>query len=202
MQLGPPAAPGLRIGLLGGSFDPPHDGHVHITRIALRRMALDRVWWLVSPGNPLKSRGPADLERRMAACRALMRHPKVAITDVESRLGVRYTADTLSQLMRLYPTARFVWLMGADNLTGFHHWEHWDWIMGSIPIGVMARPGAQLRAGLAPAAQRFSRWRVDPAAAAALPFKKPPAWSLITGPMSSLSSTALRAEGRWPRSGE
>ena len=198
MRLGPPAAPGLRIGLLGGSFDPPHAGHAHITRIALRRMGLDRVWWLVSPGNPLKDRGPADLERRMAACRAVVRHPRVVVTDVESRLGVRFTADTLSQLMRIYPSARFVWLMGADNLTGFHRWEHWDWIMENVPIGVMARPGQQLRAGLAPAAQRYARWRVDPAAAASLPFRKPPAWSLLTGPMSAVSSTAIRAEGGWP----
>ncbi|MEL6978346.1 MAG: nicotinate-nucleotide adenylyltransferase [Pseudomonadota bacterium] len=188
----------MRIGLLGGSFDPPHEGHVHITRIALRRMALDRVWWLVSPGNPLKARGPADLERRMQACREIMRHPRVAVTDIESRLGVRFTADTLSQLMRLYPTARFVWLMGADNLVGFHRWEHWDWIMQTVPIGVLARPGAQLHAGLAPAAQRFAPWRVDSAAAAALPFRAAPAWSLVTGPMSSVSSTALRAAGRWP----
>ena len=128
----------------------------------------------------------------------MIRHPRVVVTDVESRLGVRFTADTLSQLMRIYPSARFVWLMGADNLTGFHHWEHWDWIMENVPIGVMARPGQQLRAGLAPAAQRYARWRVDPRAAAQLPFMKPPAWSLITGPMSTLSSTALREEGRWP----
>lgn len=195
--MGPTAARGLRIGLLGGSFDPPHEGHVHITKIALRRMALDRVWWLVSPGNPLKTKGPADLERRMAACRDIMRHPRVAITDIESRLGVRYTADTLSQLMRMYPTARFVWLMGADNLVSFHRWEHWDWIMENAPIGVMARPGAQLQAGLAPAAQRYRRWRVDPMNAAALPFLKAPAWSLITGPMSTLSSTELRRRGLW-----
>lgn len=198
MRVGPPASPGLRIGLLGGSFDPPHAGHVHITRIALRRMGLDRVWWLVSPGNPLKERGPADLERRMNACRSLIRHPRVVITDLESRLGVRFTADTLSQLMRIYPTARFVWLMGADNMSGFHRWEHWDWIMESVPIGVMARPGAQLRAGLAPAAQRYARWRVPPSCAAGLPFMSAPAWCLLTGPMSTLSSTAIRASGGWP----
>lgn len=198
MRLGPPAAPGLRIGLLGGSFDPPHAGHAHITRIALRRMGLDRVWWLVSPGNPLKEKGPADLQRRIAECRSVIRHPRVVVTDIESRLGVRFTADTISSLTRLYPTARFVWLMGADNLTGFHHWEHWDWIMENVPIGVMARPGEQLRAGLAPAARRYQRWRVDPAAAAALPFMQAPAWSLLTGPMSALSSTEIRKAGGWP----
>ena len=122
----------------------------------------------------------------------------VVITDLESRLGVRFTADTLSQLMRIYPTARFVWLMGADNMSGFHRWEHWDWIMESVPIGVMARPGAQLRAGLAPAAQRYARWRVPPSCAAGLPFMSAPAWCLLTGPMSTLSSTAIRASGGWP----
>ncbi|MEO0719162.1 MAG: nicotinate-nucleotide adenylyltransferase, partial [Pseudomonadota bacterium] len=120
---GPPAAPGLRIGLLGGSFDPPHGGHVHITHTALRTLQLDRVWWLVTPGNPLKPHGPADLKRRMAACHEMIQHPRVVITDIESRLGSRFTADTLGALKNLYPHVRFVWLMGADNLVGFHHWE-------------------------------------------------------------------------------
>jgi nicotinate-nucleotide adenylyltransferase len=114
------AAPGLRIGLLGGSFDPPHEGHAHITRWALRSLGLDRVWWLVSPGNPLKPKGPADLARRIAAARALMRDPRVVVTDVEARLGARYTADTLVALSARFPQARFVWLMGADNLARFH----------------------------------------------------------------------------------
>lgn len=195
---GPSAAPGLRIGLLGGSFDPPHSGHVHITEVALRALRLDRVWWLVTPGNPLKARGPADLERRVAACREIMRHPRVAVTDIEARLGSRFTADTLGALATLYPTARFVWLMGADNLVTFHRWERWDWIMESVPVGVLARPGAQLGAGLSPAAQRYARFRVDPAQAATLPFRPAPAWSLITGPMSPLSSTMLRRRGLWP----
>ena len=195
---GPPAAPGLRIGLLGGSFDPPHGGHVHITRTALRTMRLDRVWWLVTPGNPLKHQGPADLSRRMAACRAAIRHPRVVITDIEARLGSRYTADTLGALLKLYPHVRFVWLMGADNLVGFHHWERWDWIMESVPIGVLARPNAQVNAGLSPAAQRYARFRVPQQAAACLPFLDAPAWTLVTGPMSPLSSTEIRARGDWP----
>lgn len=195
---GPPATRGMRIGLLGGSFDPPHDGHVHITEMALRTMGLDRVWWLVSPGNPLKERGPASMARRMAASRAAMRHPRVVVTDLEARMGTRYTADTLRHLLPRYPGVRFVWLMGADNLVSFHRWEHWDAIMAQIPIGVLARPGAQVHAGLAPATRRFAEARIDPRRAALLPFLPPPAWTLVTGPMSPLSSTALRAQGSWP----
>ncbi|TVQ58759.1 MAG: nicotinate-nucleotide adenylyltransferase [Rhodobacteraceae bacterium] len=189
---------GPRIGLLGGSFDPPHAGHVHITLWALRSLGLDRVWWLVSPGNPLKRRGPADLARRMAAARALMRHPRVVVSDVEARLGARFTADTLALLSARFPQARFVWLMGADNLARFHLWERWETIMAHVPIGVLARPGEQLVAGLAPAARRFARFRVDAGAAHGLALMRPPAWTLLTGPMSAQSSTAIRDRGEWP----
>lgn len=193
------AGAGQRIGLLGGSFDPPHAGHVHITLQAMKLFGLDRVWWLVSPGNPLKPDAPADLERRMAAARALMRHPRVAVTDLEAQLGTRYTAATLEALRRHWPGVRFVWLMGADNLASFHRWDRWPDIMAAVPVGVLARPGQQLRAGLSPAAQRFARWRVPQAEARALPFRRPPAWCLATGPMLDLSSSAIRARGRWKR---
>jgi nicotinate-nucleotide adenylyltransferase len=199
IRLGPQANPGLRVGLLGGSFDPAHAGHVHITLWALRTLGLDRVWWLVSPGNPLKSDAPADLSRRLQAARALMRHPRVVVTDIEARAGTRYTAGTVAVLRRRYPGVRFVWLMGADNLRTFHRWERWEEIMAAIPIAVFARPGEQLRAGLSPAARRFARWRVPQSEAAALPFLPPPAWTLLNGPMLDLSSTRLRADGRWIR---
>ncbi len=182
------------IGLLGGSFDPPHHGHVHITRQALKRFGLDRVWWLVSPGNPLKENAPASLERRMAASRAIMQHPRVKISDIESRLGTRYTADTLRALIKLYPRARFTWLMGADNLAGFHKWQEWQWIAQHVRIGVMARPGEQLRAGLSPMARQFARYRVP---AASLAHAKAPAWALIGGPMRDISSTDIRRRGEW-----
>ncbi|MEL6680794.1 MAG: nicotinate-nucleotide adenylyltransferase, partial [Pseudomonadota bacterium] len=143
----PIARAGMRIGLLGGSFDPPHGGHVHITRFALKRFHLDRVWWMVSPGNPLKAEGPAALDRRMAASARIMRHPRVVITDVERRLGTRYTAETLAALQQRYPGVRFVWLMGADNLAGFHRWDRWPDIMRSVPVGVLARPGEQIAEG-------------------------------------------------------
>jgi nicotinate-nucleotide adenylyltransferase len=196
---GPYATPGQRIGLLGGSFDPPHAGHVHISTWALRAFGLDRVWWLVSPGNPLKPDAPADLARRLAAARAVMRHPRISVTDLEARLGTRYTAATLAALGARCPGARFVWLMGADNLASFHHWDRWPEIMAAVPVGVLARPGQQLRAGLSPAARRFARWRLPASQAKALPFRQPPAWTLVTGRMVQLSSTTLRANGAWRR---
>ena len=110
----------MTVGLLGGSFDPAHKGHVQISRAALTQFGLDRVWWLVSPGNPLKRHQPAPLDQRMAAARGIMRHPRIQISDAEARLGTRYTAQTLRHLRRLYPGVRFVWLMGADNLAQFH----------------------------------------------------------------------------------
>lgn len=200
MGLGfPTAVAGMRVGLFGGSFDPPHAGHVHVTKWALKAFGLDRVWWLVSPGNPLKPDAPADLDRRLAAARAIMRHPRVAVTDVEARMGTRYTAATLEGLRARYPGVRFVWLMGADNLSGFHRWDRWEEIMATVPIGVLARPGQQLAAGLSPTARRFARWRLPANAARALPFCDPPAWALVPGRMLDLSSSELRALGLWRR---
>jgi nicotinate-nucleotide adenylyltransferase len=196
---GPIATPGQRIGLLGGSFDPPHPGHVHITRWALRRLGLDRVWWLVSPGNPLKPEGPAPLDRRLAQARALIRDPRVCVTDIEARLGTRYTAATLKELVRLYPQVRFVWLMGADNLRQFHRWDRWDWIMHQVPVAVFARPGSRTLARMSPAAARFRFARHREAAAEVLARRRPPAWVLLNMPMTAASSTAIRAAGKWRR---
>src|SRR5690554_1696342 len=156
----PPARPGGVIGLLGGSFDPPHAGHVHITREALKRFGLDSVWWLVSPGNPLKSHGPAPLERRMQAARAIMRHPRVHISDVEAQIGARYTAHTLAVLRAERPDVRFVWLMGADNMVQFHLWQDWRQIMETVPVGILARPGARLAARASVAARIYENARV------------------------------------------
>jgi len=192
----PIARAGQVIGLLGGSFDPPHQGHAHITREALKRFGLDRVWWLVSPGNPLKPEGPAPLVKRMEAARAVMDHPRVAITDIEARIGTRYTAETLAGLQAHYPGVRFVWLMGADNLAGFHHWDRWDWIMENVPIGVIARPGAGLAARRSKAALRYAQWR---APARGLGHREAPAWCFVNVPMVDISSTAIRARGEWRR---
>jgi nicotinate-nucleotide adenylyltransferase len=195
----PLALPGMRVGLLGGSFDPAHQGHVRITRAALVRLGLDRVWWLVSPGNPLKAEGPAPMARRLAAARRLMRHPRVQITDIEARIGTRHTAATLARLEALYPGVRFVWLMGADNLAGFHRWDRWQSIMERVPVAVLARPGTGPAARFSPAARAYAGARVaDPRLLAGM---APPAWAYLSLPMLNISSTALRARGEWDRRG-
>lgn len=188
------------IGLLGGSFDPAHDGHAHITREALKRFGLDEVWWLVSPGNPLKARGPAPMKDRIARAEAVMRHPRVQITDLEARLGTRYTYATLRQLQARYPGVQFVWLMGADNLADFHKWDNWREIMAAIPIGVMARPGQRISARLSPAAQVFRRYKLKAREAMRIRWMSAPAWVFVNVPMSDQSSTSIRARGDW-RSG-
>lgn len=193
----PPARRGQSVGLLGGSFDPAHAGHVHITHEALRRFGLDRLWWLVTPGNPLKERGPAPLADRMARARALMQHPRVTVTDIEARLGTRATADTLMALRAAYPGVRFVWLMGADNLAQFHRWQNWQEIMQSTPVGVLARPGDQISARMSPAAQIYRRSRLPAQASHLLARAEPPAWCFVNVPMVDVSSTAIRASGGW-----
>ncbi|MDF0603507.1 nicotinate-nucleotide adenylyltransferase [Psychromarinibacter sp. C21-152] len=195
----PVARAGMTVGLLGGSFDPPHDGHVHITRQALRRFGLDRVWWLVSPGNPLKAEGPAEIGRRMAAARGLMRHPRVAVTDIEARMGTRYTAETVAGLRRLYPGVRFVWLMGSDNLESFHKWEQWEWLLQTVPVGVMARPGDRIAARCSIAAARYVNARLPAWKSRLLPEQSPPGWCFVNVPMVNSSSTEIRARGDWVR---
>lgn len=188
----PLARPGQRIGLLGGSFDPAHDGHLAISRAALRRLRLDRVWWLVTPGNPLKRHGPAPLDRRMDTAARLARDPRIIVTDLETRLGLRMTADTVAALRHAYPGVRFVWLMGSDNLVQFHHWDRWRQIAASLPIAVMARPGSRLQARGSVAAGILRPTRLPEARAALLADARPPAWVLLNLPMSPLSSTTLR----------
>ena len=193
----PVARAGQIVGLLGGSFDPPHDGHVHITRHALRRFGLHQAWWLISPGNPLKPKGPAPLADRMTAARQLMQHPRVKVTDLERRLDTRYTAHTLKALMARYPGVKFVWLMGADNLTEFHKWDQWQWIMENVSIGVLARPGERTEARHSVAATRFEFARLNGKKSRALAYQKPPCWCFVNVPMVNLSSTAIRARGDW-----
>lgn len=179
--------------MLGGSFDPPHEGHVHITEEALRRFGLDRVWWLVSPGNPLKARGPAPLEQRLAAARDLMQDPRVTVTGIEAHLATRLTVETIAALQQLYPGVRFVWLMGADNLVQFHRWDRWREIAQRVPIGVLARPGSRVPARFSHAAGLMRDARLPQSKAPLLADMDPPAWVLINVPMSNLSSTAIRA---------
>ena len=189
----PLALPGMRIGLLGGSFDPAHEGHVHITEQAMRRFRLDRVWWLVSPGNPLKPRGPAPLEERLRIAADVIRNPRVEITAIEARLGTRMTADTIAGVQSLYPFVRFVWLMGADNMVQFDRWDRWSQIAASVPIGVIARPGWRMPARFSRAARGLWRYRLPEGQEFRLADCAPPAWALINVPMSNMSSTAIRA---------
>ncbi len=193
----PLALPGQVVGLLGGSFDPPHAGHAHISREAMKRFSLPQLWWLVSPGNPLKAQGPAPLDLRMQRARQVMEHPRIHVTDIEAWLGTRYTASTLSKLMAIYPGVRFVWLMGADNLAELHRWQDWHWIMENVPIGVLARPGRRLGARRSLAARFYARYRISGRASHLLGQARAPAWCFVNVPMRDVSSTAIRAAGEW-----
>ncbi len=190
----PPAQRGMRIGLLGGSFNPPHAAHRLISLTALRRLRLDQVWWMVTPGNPLKERSALlPLAERIRLCRQVSRHPLIRVTGFEAGIGTAYTERSLSFLRRRFPGVHFVWLMGADNLASFHRWNEWQAIVGLMPIAVEDRPEWRYRALASPAASRFSRFRIPEAEAATLPALAPPAWCYLSGPLSKLSSTALRA---------
>ncbi len=193
----PSVGKGQSVGLFGGSFDPAHAGHVHFTREAIKRFGLDHVWWLVSPGNPIKSAGPAALSVRMARAHALMDHPRVTVTALEASLGTAITADTLARLRAIYPGVRFVWLMGADNLAGLHRWFHWRDVMDQVPIGVLARPGSVLSAPLSPAAFLYRKNRVAARDAHLLKYLQAPAWCYLPIPMRHESSTLLRQTGAW-----
>lgn len=196
----PPARAGQRIGLLGGSFNPPHDAHAVISRIAIRRLGLDQLWWLVTPGNPLKSKADlAALADRLAACRALVPDARIRITAFEAQLPTAYTAATLSFLRRRHPGVRFVWVMGADNLAGFHRWQHWQEIAARFPIAVVDRPGHRLPALAGRTAHALARRRLPESMGRLLPVLREPHWTFLTGPLSPLSSTAVRARGQWPK---
>lgn len=189
----PVSMPGMRIGLFGGSFNPAHDGHRLVSRQVLKRLELDAVWWLVSPGNPLKNHdGLAPLQDRVLAARALIEQPKIHVTGFEAAHGFRFTYDTLRYLKATLPGRRLVWIMGADSLRDFHLWEHWQRIMRMVPMAVYVRPGVS-RALASKAATRFARYRVDEDDAALLPDLEPPAWVYLHGIMSGLSSTEIRA---------
>jgi len=189
----PRIAPGMRIGLYGGSFNPAHAGHRHVSLMALRRLGLDRIWWIVTPGNPLKdSEELAATAMRVREARDVSDDPRIDVTKFEQEIGARYTVDTLSYLKRRYPGVRFVWIMGADNLASFHRWRGWQRIARMMPIAVFDRPGWTLKAVRSKSAEALAGSRIDEADARALPGLAPPAWVFLHGPRSHLSSTQLR----------
>lgn len=196
----PPHGPGMRIGLFGGTFDPVHAAHRAACLLAMKRLGLDRVWWLVTPGNPLKdTRGLAPLAERVHAAQVLAHHPRIDVTDLETQLGTRYTHQTIAYLRQGCPGVRFVWIMGADNLRSFHRWQRWREIARLVPIAVVDRLGPSLYASAGIAGQAFAYARLPETAARALPERKPPAWIYLHGLKSPLSSTALRAARALPR---
>ena len=195
----PPYTNGMRVGLLGGSFNPPHVAHRAISLFAIKRLNLDRVWWLVTPGNPLKDNGALrDLDQRTNAARQMAGDPRIDISCLESVIGTRYTADTITYLRGRASGLRFVWIMGADNLAQFHRWQNWQRIASEVPMAVIDRPPQSFRALAAPAAQALARFRLPENQAGRLAIRRPPAWVFLTGLKLNLSSTGLRnPDGSW-----
>jgi nicotinate-nucleotide adenylyltransferase len=184
---------GMAVGLFGGSFNPPHAGHALVAEIALRRLKLDQLWWIVTPGNPLKDkRELAPLPERLKKCEALIHDPRVKVTAFEAAHHIRYTADTLALIKLRNPGVNFVWIMGADSLADFHRWQRWQQIATTFPIAVIDRPGSTLAFLSSKMAKTFDHARLDEDDAPQLARRRPPAWTFIHGPRSLLSSTAIR----------
>lgn len=189
LRVGLNLTPGMRVGLFGGSFNPAHEGHAHVAETALKRLRLDRVIWLVSPQNPLKSPRETDsLGARFAGAKRFARGPRMIVSDAETRMGTQYTIDTIRALKARYPAVTFIWIMGSDSMAGFHRWRDWRRILRELPVAVVARPGSTIAALTSPAARRYPATR-------RATLRKPtpaPAWTFLTGPLHSHSSTALR----------
>lgn len=193
LRLGFTLTRGMRVGLYGGSFNPVHQGHAHVAETARKRLKLDRVIWLVSPQNPLKSsRETASLAERMAGVRKVARGRAMIVSDAETAIGSTYTIDTLRVLQARFPGVKFVWIMGADSLASFHRWRGWTQIMGGAPVAVVSRPWISLKSRFSPAARRFAHARRPASQASTLATARPPRWVFLTGPLNFLSSTALR----------
>ena len=188
---------GMRVGLFGGSFNPAHEGHAHVAETALRRLRLNKVIWLVSPQNPLKSTADsASLRARMASARAQAHGPRMIVSDVEQRVGSRYTIDILRILKARFPGVKFVWIMGGDNLASLHSWRGWVNILREMPVAVIARPGAEVKSRSSAAARRFGFARISSREAPQLADRAPPAWLYLRAPLNFVSSTALRQRAK------
>ena len=194
LRLGFDLKRGMKVGLYGGSFNPAHDGHAHVAETAKRKLGLDRVIWLVSPQNPLKSRHEtADLAERIAGAKALAHGYGMVVAAVETQLGSNYTIDTIRGLKARFPGVKFVWIMGADSLASFHRWKGWTQIMHEVPIAVISRPWISLKSRFSPAAIRFARFRRSPQSGPRLAYARTPAWTFLFGRFNFQSSSALRA---------
>jgi nicotinate-nucleotide adenylyltransferase len=188
----PPRSTRARIGLFGGSFDPPHPGHLHVAETAMKRLGLDQVWWFPTPGNPLKE-VPSDYEARFAAVQDLTKHNRAfRVSNVEQQASLRYTYDLIRLMRQHCPRADLVWIMGGDSLMTFHYWKDWEKLAKSIPIAVIARPGFELASRFSLFAKRMRRHRLADNAASILPEQKAPAWLYLPAPLNPISSTALR----------
>jgi nicotinate-nucleotide adenylyltransferase len=196
------AAIARKIGLLGGSFNPAHEGHRDISLAALAYLGLDEVWWLVAPQNPLKSaQGMAPFALRLAEAERVADHPRIRVTDLELRFGTRYTADTLKRLKHQFRAYRFVWLMGADNLAGMAAWKDWQQIFHLVPIAVFDRPTYTYKALAALAARRFACFRAREQAARTLVISPPPAWTFVHHRLNPISATEIRRKRKWGEKG-
>ncbi|AGF74170.1 nicotinic acid mononucleotide adenylyltransferase [Bartonella australis AUST/NH1] len=184
------------VGLFGGSFNPPHEGHLLVAKSAIRRLHLDQLWWMVTPGNPLKdcTRLPF-LHERMRLSIELVDHPKIRITGFEGNIGSTISAETISYILAHYSGVRFVWVMGADSLVTIHRWHQWRDIVSTLPIAIIDRPSARMSALSSPMARAYRYFRLDERESARLPFMKPPVWTYLHVPLSFQSSTKLRSKG-------
>lgn len=192
----PSVTPGQRIGLLGGSFNPAHEGHLHISALALHRLKLDQLWWLVSPQNPLKSEsGMALLSNRLnGAKKVAAADPRIVVSDIETELSTRHTVDTIEALKRQFPGTSFVWVMGADLLVQLPNWKRWRTLFRTVPIAVFARPAYSSRALAGKAARRFAASRISRYRSGALADMRPPAWAFLRTRLNRQSATRIRAD--------
>ena len=193
----PKSHAGMRVGLLGGSFDPAHEGHLNICLHSLKRFHLDQIWLLISPGNPMKNQNPLSINKRMDHAKKIIQHPKIKITDIETQLKTRFTHQTLLALKGLYPTTNFTWIMGADNLAQVHLWQEWETIFSLMPVGVLARPDQGILARRSPAARKFATYQISENQSRTLGTAPAPAWCFVSLPMSQISSSEIRSRGLW-----